>query len=105
MSILHAAKQGPVTAVDLAATRKQMRDEGYAPRSATNGREWHCNTAGEASPWCGEERTTAIVPEARVAIPTLPIPVVEGEIGRAVEGATTITSSLSIRAVALEAAR
>jgi hypothetical protein len=38
-----------VTAVDLTAKRKQMREEGYVPRSA-NGRERHFNTAGEASP-------------------------------------------------------
>jgi hypothetical protein len=33
-----------VTAVDLTATRKQMREEGHVPRLA-NGSEWHFNTA------------------------------------------------------------
>src|SRR5262245_10995237 len=74
MSILPPAN--PVIAVDL---RKQVREEGYVTRP-TNGREWHFNTVGEASPWA-----TATVPEARVDTPTLPIRVVGGEIARAVD--------------------
>src|SRR5262249_36949090 len=82
MPTLPAAKQGPLTAVDLTAERKQLREKGYVPRSA-NGREWHFTTAGSPGP--GEERATAIVPEARDNTPTLPIPVIAGEIARAVD--------------------
>src|SRR5262249_1095868 len=70
MSTRPAAK--PVIAIDLAATRKQVREESYVPRSA-NGREWHFNTAGEALPRRGEGRATATVAEARVDTPTMPI--------------------------------
>ena len=92
MQTLHTAK--PVIAVDLTAKRKQEREEDYVPQSV-NGREWHFNTAGEASP---EPRDT----------PTLPIRVVAGEIARAVdEGSsrTTITSGLSVGARTLETSR
>ena len=82
MSTLPAAKQGPVTAVDLTAKRKQMREEGYVPRSA-NGREWHSNTAGEAPP---EPRDT----------PTMPIRVVAGEIARAVDETEEALAALHV---------
>jgi hypothetical protein len=51
-----------------------------------HGREWHFNsaTAGGTSPWRGGERATAIVPEARIDMSTLPIRVVEGDVGREV---------------------
>ena len=54
-------------------------------RDQPTAQEWHFNAAGEASPWRGGERATAIVPEARVDMPTLPIRVVAGEIARAVD--------------------
>jgi hypothetical protein len=88
MSTLPAAKHGPVTAVDLTAKRKQMREEGYVPRSA-NGREWHFNTAEEASPWRGEERATRDTP-------TMPIRIVGGEIARAVDETEKALAALHV---------
>jgi putative DNA primase/helicase len=95
MSTLPAAKHGPVTAVDLTAKRKQIREEGYVPRSA-NGREWHFNTAGEASPWRALLRATATVPEPRVDTPILPIRVVGGEIARAVDETEEALAALHV---------
>src|SRR5262249_33443702 len=93
MSTLPPAK--PVIAVDLTAKRKQVREEGYVPQSV-NGREWHFNTVGEASPWCALPRTTATVPEARVDTPTVPIRVVGGEIARAVDETEAALAALHV---------
>ena len=49
MSTLPPAKHGPVTAVDLTAKRKQIREEGYVPLSV-NGKEVHLGAASEAKP-------------------------------------------------------
>ena len=65
-------------------------------RGSTNGRERHFNPAREASPWRGGERATAIVPEARVDMPTLPIQVVAGEIARAVDETEAALAALHV---------
>jgi hypothetical protein len=51
-----------VTAVDLTAKRKQMREEGYVPRSA-NGSEWHFNSSRGVRPKTARERAEELAAE------------------------------------------